>query len=54
MNAGTAHITDMAPQYVRTSFSMWHAGFGMGEAAAKLLDAKTAVVGYTSRPARTP
>ena len=37
MNAGTAHITDMAPEYVRTSFSMWHAGFGLGEAAAKLL-----------------
>ena len=50
MNAGTAHITDMAPQYVRTSFSMWHAGFGMGEAAAKLLKAKTAVVGYTDFP----
>ena len=50
MNAGTAHITDMAPQFVRTSFSMWHAGFGMGEAAAKLLKAKTAVVGYTDFP----
>ncbi len=50
MNAGTAHITDMAPQYVRTSFSMWHAGFGMGEAAAKLLKATTAVVGYTDFP----
>ena len=50
MNAGTAHITDMAPQYVRTSFSMWHAGFGMGEAAAKIMKAKTAVVGYTDFP----
>ena len=50
MNAGTAHITDMAPEYVRTSFSMWHAGFGLGEAAAKLLKAKTAVVGYTDFP----
>jgi branched-chain amino acid transport system substrate-binding protein len=50
MNAGTAHITQMAPQYVRTSFSMWHAGHGMGEAAAKLLKAKTAVVGYTDFP----
>jgi branched-chain amino acid transport system substrate-binding protein len=50
MNAGTAHITQMAPQYVRTSFSMWHAGHGMGEAAAKLLNAKTAVVGYTDFP----
>jgi branched-chain amino acid transport system substrate-binding protein len=49
-NAGTAHITQLAPQYVRTSFSMWHAGHGMGEAAAKLLKAKTAVVGYTDFP----
>jgi hypothetical protein len=31
MNAGTAHITQMAPQYVRTSFSMWHAGYALGE-----------------------
>jgi branched-chain amino acid transport system substrate-binding protein len=50
MNAGTAHITNMAPNYVRTAFSMWHAGFAMGEAAAKQLKAKTAVVGYTDFP----
>jgi branched-chain amino acid transport system substrate-binding protein len=50
MNAGTAHITQMAPQYVRTSFSMWHAGHGLGEAAAKLLKAKTAVIGYSDFP----
>ena len=50
MNAGTAHITNMAPHYVRTSFSMWHAGYAMGEAAAKHLNAKTAVVGYTDFP----
>jgi branched-chain amino acid transport system substrate-binding protein len=50
MNAGTAHIPQMAPQYVRTSFSMWHSGFAMGEAAAKTLKAKTAVVGYTDFP----
>ena len=50
MNAGTAHITQMAPQYVRTSFSMWHSGFAMGEAAAKILKAKTAVVGYSDFP----
>jgi branched-chain amino acid transport system substrate-binding protein len=50
MNAGTAHITQMAPNYVRTSFSMWHAGFAIGEAAAKLLKAKTAVVGYSDFP----
>lgn len=50
MNAGTAHITNMSPYYVRTSFSMWHAGHSMGIAAAKFLKAKTAVVGYTDFP----
>ena len=50
MNAGTAHITQMSPYFVRTSFSMWHAGYGLGEAAAKQLKAKTAVVGYTDFP----
>ena len=50
MNAGTAHITNLSPYYVRTSFSMWHAGYALGEAAAKNLRAKTAVVGYTDFP----
>jgi branched-chain amino acid transport system substrate-binding protein len=50
MNAGTAHITQMSPYYVRTSFSMWHSGYAIGEAAAKQLNAKTAVVGYTDFP----
>ena len=50
MNAGTAHITQMSNYYVRISFSMWHAGYAMGEAAAKQLKAKTAVVGYTDFP----
>jgi branched-chain amino acid transport system substrate-binding protein len=50
MNAGTAHITKMSPNYVRTSFSMWHSGYPMGEAAAKYLKAKTAVVGYSDFP----
>ena len=50
MNAGTAHITNLSPYYVRTSFSMWHAGYALGEAAPKLLGAKTAVVGYTDFP----
>jgi branched-chain amino acid transport system substrate-binding protein len=50
MNAGTAHITNMAPQYVRTAFSMWHSGHALGEAAARQLGAKTAVVGYTDFP----
>src|SRR5262245_38135298 len=47
LNAGTAHITNLSPYYVRVSFSNWHAGFSMGEAAARKLQAKTAVVGYT-------
>ena len=46
-NAGTAHITLTSPYWVRTSFSMWHSGFPLGEAAAKILKAKTAVVGYS-------
>jgi branched-chain amino acid transport system substrate-binding protein len=50
MNAGTAHITNMSPYYVRTSFSMWHAGYALGEAAAKQLGAKTAVIGYSDFP----
>ncbi len=50
INAGTAHITNMAPEFVRTSFSMWHAGYALGEATAKQLKAKTAVVGYTDFP----
>jgi len=50
MNAGTAHIPMLSPYYVRFSFSMWHAGYAMGEATAKILKAKTAVVGYTDFP----
>jgi branched-chain amino acid transport system substrate-binding protein len=49
-NAGTAHITNLSPNYVRFSFSMWHAGYAMGEATAKILKAKTAVVGFTDFP----
>ena len=44
------NITTLSPYYVRVSFSMWHAGYAMGEAAAKILKAKTAVVGYTDFP----
>jgi branched-chain amino acid transport system substrate-binding protein len=50
MNAGTAFITNLSSDYVRTSFSMWHAGYAMGVAAAKTLHAKTAVVAYTDYP----
>lgn len=50
MNAGTAWITNLSPMITRVSFSMWHSGFAMGEAAAKNLKAKTAVVGYSDYP----
>jgi branched-chain amino acid transport system substrate-binding protein len=50
MNAGTAWITNLSPMIARVSFSMWHAGHAMGEAAAKKIKAKTAVVGYTDYP----
>src|SRR2546430_993308 len=50
MDAGTAQSTNMSAYYVRTSFSMWHAGYALGEASAKILNAKTAVVGYTDFP----
>lgn len=50
MNAGTGFITNLAPEFVRTSFSMWHSGYALGEAAAKQLKAKTAVVGYSDFP----
>jgi len=49
-NAGTAFITNLSPDFVRTSFSMWHSGYAMGEAAAKVLHAKTAVVAYSDYP----
>jgi branched-chain amino acid transport system substrate-binding protein len=46
MNAGTAWITNLSQDFVRTSFSMWSAGYTLGVAAAKTLHAKTAVVVY--------
>jgi branched-chain amino acid transport system substrate-binding protein len=51
MNAGTAWITNLSPMIARVSFSMWHASYAMGEAAAKVFKAKTAVVGYSDFPA---
>ena len=50
VNAGTAFITNLAPEYVRTSFTMWQSGYTMGAVAAKNLHAKTAVVAYTDYP----
>jgi branched-chain amino acid transport system substrate-binding protein len=50
MNAGTAWITNLSDDFVRTSFSMWSAGYTLGVAAAKTLHAKTAVVAYSDFP----
>ncbi len=50
MNAGTSFITNLSPYYVRTSFTLWHSSYALGEAAAKTLHAKTAVVAYTDYP----
>jgi branched-chain amino acid transport system substrate-binding protein len=50
MNAGTAWITNLSPMISRVSFSMWHAGHALGEAAVKIVKAKTAVIGYTDFP----
>ena len=50
MNAGTSFITNLSPDYVRTSFTMWHSSYALGAAAAKTLHAKTAVVAYTDYP----
>ena len=50
MNAGTAFITNMSPNIVRVSFTMWQAGFIMGEHAATALGCKTAISGYTNYP----
>ena len=50
MNAGTAFITNLSPDFVRTSFSMWHASYALGVVAAKTMHAKTAVVAYSDFP----
>src|SRR6202051_3898867 len=50
MNAGTSFITHLSPYYVRTSFTLWHSTYALGEAAAKTLKAKSAVVAYTDYP----
>ncbi|MCY4191335.1 MAG: ABC transporter substrate-binding protein [Rhodospirillaceae bacterium] len=50
MNAGTSWITKLSPNIVRVSFTMWQAGFIMGEHAARALGCKTAISGYTNYP----
>ena len=50
MNAGTAFIPNMSPYIVRVSFTMWQAGFIMGQHAVEKMGCKTAVSGYTNYP----
>ena len=50
MNAGTSWITTLSPNLARVSFTMWQAGFIMGEHAAKVMKCKSAVSGYTNYP----
>ncbi|HUD86413.1 MAG TPA: ABC transporter substrate-binding protein [Xanthobacteraceae bacterium] len=50
MNAATSFITNLTPDYVRTSFTMWHSSYALGAAAATKLHAKTAVVAYSDYP----
>jgi branched-chain amino acid transport system substrate-binding protein len=50
MNAATSFITNLSPYFVRTSFTLWHSSYAMGELAAKRFHAKTAVVAYSDYP----
>ncbi len=50
MNAGTAWITNLSPNIARVSFTMWQAGYIMGEYAANKMGCKQAVSGYTNFP----
>lgn len=50
MNAGTSWITKLSPYLARVSFTMWHAGYSMGQYAGAKLGHKTAAVGFTNYP----
>ena len=50
MNAGTAWIPKLSPYIARVSFTMWHAGYPMGEYAFDKLGCKTASIGFTDYP----
>ncbi|MSP50883.1 MAG: ABC transporter substrate-binding protein [Alphaproteobacteria bacterium] len=50
MNAGTAWIPKLSPYIARVSFSMWQAGYVMGEYAAEKMGHKTAIIGVTDYP----
>ena len=48
MNAGTASITEQCPYAARISFTMWQAGYPMGDYAAKKMGIKTAAIAYSN------
>jgi branched-chain amino acid transport system substrate-binding protein len=48
MNAGTASITEQCPYVARISFTMWQAGYYMGDYAAKKMNIKTAAMAYSN------
>ncbi|HEY5608954.1 MAG TPA: ABC transporter substrate-binding protein [Alphaproteobacteria bacterium] len=48
MNAGTASITEQCPYVARVSFTMWQAGYPMGDYAAKKMGIKTAAIAYAN------
>jgi len=50
MNAGTAWIPSLSPYIARVSFTMWHAGYPMGQYAHDKLSCKTAAIGFTDYP----
>ena len=48
MNAGTASITEQCPYAARISFTMWQAGYPMGDYAYKKMGVKTAAIAYSN------
>ena len=48
MNAGTASLTNQCDYSTRVSFTMWQAGYAMGEYAAKKMNMKTAAIAYSN------
>ncbi|MGQ4810576.1 hypothetical protein NKDENANG_04055 [Candidatus Entotheonellaceae bacterium PAL068K] len=48
MNAGAAAITTKSPYVTRVSFTMWHAGYPMGEYAAKQMGFKRVITMFAN------
>jgi branched-chain amino acid transport system substrate-binding protein len=48
MNAGTAAITTQCDYATRTSFTLWQAGYTMGDYAFKKMNIKTAAIAYAN------